>query len=151
MQLVRLSLVFILINFIFLTKAYSVGTHAKTANTVFVQEQFGASDVESFLMLTPKEVAEYSGQKTTFKERLVLKLVQRKLKKQLKNNDSVDVKATYEAYNTNTKPIGFLLGFLLGLLGVLISYAISKEAGNASWGGFAALLLLLLVLLSAVA
>jgi uncharacterized membrane protein YqaE (UPF0057 family) len=51
----------------------------------------GKMDPQTFLSLTPKKVEEMSGRKMTFKERIGLKLAQKKMKNHLKKGDGGSV------------------------------------------------------------
>lgn len=141
------SLLLLVFFFFSFTKSYALGTTQNALNGSFLQAQFGVSTTEDFLALKASDVSIFQQDRLLIKERIALKLVQRKIRKQLKTQKEVDVKTAWKQANSNAGLYGFLLGFLLGLVGVLIAYAIDRDIGNASWGGFAGLVLLLIVLL----
>ena len=68
--------------------------------------------VKEFLNLTPENVQDLLGRKLNFKERLSLKLNQKKLKKQLAKNPSIG--------NDYRRHTNFWIGLLIGVVVVLV-------------------------------
>lgn len=105
--------------------------------------------IESFLDLNPKKIKEETGQKLKLKEKIVLKLVQRDIRKKVKKNEVVNFEEDYAAAKRNFNLGGFLLGFFFSLLGVLVALLFGKDAVRSAWKGFLVGLLvgLLIILL----
>lgn len=103
-----------------------------------------------------KEVETLSGRKMNFTDRLTFKAAQRQLRKSINPDGTINTKRIAK----NVKKVdgesgfhvgGFALGFLLGLIGVLIAYLINddKKSNRTKWAwiGFAAALVLYLLLI----
>ncbi|MEO1516780.1 MAG: hypothetical protein AAFV95_17295 [Bacteroidota bacterium] len=98
-----------------------------------VQEQtvdFQASQnlsLNEFLNLSPKAYKKKTGKKLKLRERIVLKMAQKQIKKKLKKNEAFDANALVAKNNSNFHLAGFLLGFFLGLIGFLIALLVWRE------------------------
>lgn len=68
-------------------------------------------DVQQFLALTPSKVKEKTGHALSLKESIALKMVQKKLKKEV-------FKAAAESTGEKTQLVAFLLCFIVGVLGI---------------------------------
>lgn len=147
MKLKTLNILFGMFFLFAVQQAYAINsTRLQQSNKIYLQEQFGVSSVQDFLLVKAKDIKAHRGKRLSIKERIALKLVKQNIKKQLNKKKDVDVKTTYNDTIKGAGHIGFFLGLLLGLLGVAIAYTIGKDVGRASWGGFAALVLALLVI-----
>lgn len=102
------------------------------AQQQFLLENFGVTNADAFVNVSFKEVAEAKQKKLKLKEKVVLKLAQRQVKKQLKKSQKVDVEEIYESAERRFSIGGFLLGFFLGLIGVLIALLFGKNAVRSS-------------------
>ncbi len=113
-------------------------------------ENFHALSTNDIVTLNRKQIEHKVGRKLKFKERVVLKLVQRKIKKQIKKGVKVeDIRFSMAAEEKKSHAGGFMLGLLLGLIGVLIAYlAFGKKAGKSAWIGFAISIVLVLLIFS---
>lgn len=107
--------------------------------------------LKQIISLTPKEYKKITGKKMSFGQRLSLKFVQYKIKKQLSRNQVINLtEANTDIDATDFSFAGFLLGFLLSILGVLIAYLIGdRRKIKWSWYGFGfgALIILLLIII----
>ena len=89
----------------------------------------------------------------SFKQRMALRMAQRNLKKEIKNNsiDENSIMNYDEAMGNGESSFkigGFLLGFFLGLIGVGLAYIFSSDSDfiKSTWKGLGAWVILLLVL-----
>lgn len=111
---------------------------------------FSNMSVEDFLSMTPKKYQELTGEKLSITKKISLKLAQKKIKKAIKNNESVDSATMANAVDTSDFNIGgFILGLLLSVIGVLIAYLIGDSSViKWAWIGFGiALVIYLLAIL----
>lgn len=95
--------------------------------------------VQDFLALTPKKYKELTGQKLSLTQKISLKIAQKKMKRAIKNNESIDVNAAMaDGFDTSDFNIGgFVLGLLLSVIGVLIAYLIGDtNVIKWAWVGF---------------
>jgi len=106
--------------------------------------------VAEFANMKPREIQQRTGQKMKFKERLALRLVQKKIKRQLRKGERIDeMPAIGDSFNI----IGFLLGLFLGLIGMLIAYLLERSGdapGAFESSIYGALILLGIILLSVI-
>lgn len=103
--------------------------------------------VEDFLALTPKKYKELTGEKLSLTQKISLKLAQKKIRKALKNNESIDSGTMANAVDTSDFNIGgFVLGLLLSVIGVLIAYLIGDTTViKWAWIGFGIFLVIFLL------
>ena len=85
-------------------------------------------DTEAFLALTPKALAKQTGKKLKLRDRIVLRIAQVQVKRQLKKGKSVNISEDYAAANRRFNIGGFLLGFFFSLVGVLIAILFGRNA-----------------------
>jgi hypothetical protein len=107
-----------------------------------------------FLKLTPSTIKEITGEKLNTKERLVLSLMQKEIKRGIRKNEisgdtSVDFNQYFEEGISRFNFGGFVLGLLLGLIGVLFAHIFStnKDFRRSAWQGWGVWLIILLILL----
>jgi hypothetical protein len=120
----------------------------KSDNTVVAPvAPLSGMSVQDFLALTPKKYKELTGEKLSFTQKISLKLAQKKIRKAIKNNESVDSATMANALDTSDFNIGgFVLGLLLSLIGVLIAYLIGDTTViKWAWIGFAVFLVIFLL------
>jgi len=150
-----LSAFLIATSFILLTSAVPAvklenSTFAKTEKSI--ETKSTKMTVGDMVKMSSKEFSVLKGSKITFKEKLVLKITQRQLKKEIKAGRlSKDKELDVKSYMDNEMPKfnigGFLLGLLLGLIGVGLAHIFSnsKSFRRSSWYGFGALLIIVLI------
>lgn len=95
--------------------------------------------VQDFLALSPKKYKELTGKKLSLTQKISLKIAQKKMKKAVKNKESIDMSSSMaEAFDTSDFNIGgFVLGLLLSVIGVLIAYLIGDTSViKWAWIGF---------------
>ena len=83
-------------------------------------------DPQAFLSLTPAKIQEMTGKKMTLKQKLGLKLVQRDIKRQLKQGKEVNMGEMAKKAAGGIDILWFLLGLVLGLIGVIIALITKK-------------------------
>lgn len=83
-------------------------------------------DPHSFLALTPTKIQEMTGKKMSLKEKVGLKLVQRDIKRQLKQGKEVNMGDMAKKAAEGISVLWFILGLLLGVIGVLIALLTKK-------------------------
>ncbi len=108
--------------------------------------------LEQIVKMTNKEFSALKGSNMSLKEKLVLKITQRQLKKEIKagrvsNDEELDIKAYMAEEMPKFNVGGFILGFLLGLIGVGLAHIFSnnKNFRRSSWYGFGAWIILVLI------
>ena len=108
---------------------------------------FTGMTVQDFLALTPKKYKELTGEKLSITQKISLKLAQKKIRKAVKNNESIDSATMANAVDTSDFNIGgFVLGLLLSLIGVLIAYLIGDTSViKWAWIGFGVFLIIFLL------
>lgn len=112
-----------------------------------VATPFAGMTVDDFLSLTPKKYKELTGEKLSVTQKISLKLAQKKIRKALKNNESIDSATMANAVDTSDFNIGgFVLGLLLSVIGVLIAYLIGDTSViKWAWIGFGVFLVIFLL------
>ena len=148
--ILRFSLLaFALMIFNFPTSALSIPSTEpvppKSENTVAAP--FSDMTVKDFLALTPKKYKELTGEKLSLTQRISLKMAQKKIRKAIKNNESVDSATMANAFDSSDFNIGgFVLGLLLSVVGVLIAYLIGDTTViKWAWIGFGVFLVIFLL------
>lgn len=108
---------------------------------------FTGMTVQDFLALTPKKYKELTGEKLSVTQKISLKLAQKKIRKAVKNNESIDSATMANAVDTSDFNIGgFVLGLLLSVIGVLIAYLIGDTSViKWAWIGFGVFLIIFLL------
>ena len=149
-QMMRFSLlVFALMIFNFSSSALTIPSTEpvppKSEKTVAAP--FSGMTVQDFLALTPKKYKELTGEKLSLTQKISLKLAQKKIRKAVKNNESVDSADIASAVETNDFNIGgFVLGLLLSVIGVLIAYLIGDTTViKWAWIGFGVFMVIFLI------
>ena len=111
--------------------------------------QFGAYPnltTQELLNLSPKTYQQITGQKLTIKQRIVLFMTKKALKKQMQAGLDPDPQKVVEDVKAQFNWGAFALGLFLGLIGLLISFAFKdKNAWRYAlmgWGMFILILLL---------
>ena len=128
---VRLILPLLL--FAFITQiSFAVNTVKNDAESQFLQLNFGVDNVQDFVSLTWKEAAAAKNQKLTLREKLVLKIAQQKVKRNIKKDRPADAEAVYTTTAADFSIGGFLLGFFLGPIGILIALLFGRRAVRSS-------------------
>lgn len=114
-------------------------------------ESIAAKDV---LKLTSNQIELISGVKQSFKSKIVLRLIKRDIKSEIKKgNLEPDFLLNFNDLYAEELFVfdigGFLLGFFLGLIGVGLAHIFSddKNFRKSSWKGWGASLIILLLLL----
>jgi hypothetical protein len=107
-----------------------------------------------------KELETLTGKKMSYGERLAFPLAQRKLRKTIQPDGTINNKRLARLMKKETGPsqgfhaLGFILGFFLGPLGVLLAYLINSDEDKRnrvkwSWIGFGLNLILSIIILAA--
>jgi hypothetical protein len=112
-----------------------------------VAAPFAGMTVQDFLALTPRKYKELTGEKLSLTQKISLKLAQKKIRKAIKNNESIDQAQIANAVDTSDFNIGgFVLGLLLSVIGVLIAYLIGDtNVIKWAWIGFGVFLVIFLL------
>lgn len=99
--------------------------------------------VDAIVKMNPREFSEAIGHKLSLKEKVVFRLAQRELRKEIKNENlqsdtTLDVQQMMADGEKGFYFGGFILGLLLGLIGVLISYLMKKDKAftRSAWIGW---------------
>ena len=111
----------------------------------FLQINFGVDNVDDFVKLSWKEAANAKQAKLTFKEKVVLKVAQRKMKKKMKKGESFSAENVYTATASDFNLGGFLLGLILGPIGILIALLFGRNAVRWALYGFLVWIVLVLI------
>jgi hypothetical protein len=108
--------------------------------------------LREILELSPKQYAEITGEKLSFKDKLAFSYMKRELSKNksLDLDKEVNLKAAVSSGSGDFSIGGFIVGFLFGLIGVGLVYIFSDDsaARRSSWKGFGAWVILILLLVS---
>lgn len=123
----------------------------KSANPqkIFFQEKFGVDNIQDFLNVNPVDIAETTGEKLNFKDKVVLKLTQRKIKKKIKKGASFNIQTEYENASGNFNVGGFLLGFFIPILGSLLAILFGGNAFKSSLLGLLCFIIALVIVVVA--
>jgi hypothetical protein len=111
--------------------------------------------VDALVKMNSREFAEVIGHKLSLKEKIVFRIAQRELRKEIKregiqSDATLDVQQMMADGEKNFYFGGFILGLLLGLIGVLIAYLMKKDKAfiRSTWIGWGAWVVLLVILLA---
>ena len=108
---------------------------------------FDQVTIQDIMDLDRDVMEEKIGRKLKVKERIALKIAQKRLKRAYKKGQLEEKADAITADGKSFNIWGFILGFLLGLIGVLIAYlAIGKDAGRSSWWGLLLAVALVLII-----
>ena len=99
--------------------------------------------VDALVKMNSREFAEVIGHKLSLKEKVVFRLAQRELRKEMKregfqSDATLDVQQMMADGEKGFYFGGFILGLLLGLIGVLIAYLMKKDKAfiRSAWIGW---------------
>ncbi len=99
--------------------------------------------VDALVKMSSREFSEVIGHKLSLKEKVVFRLAQRELRKEIKreglqSDATLDVQQMMADGEKGFYFGGFILGLLLGLIGVLIAYIMKKDKGfiRSAWIGW---------------
>jgi hypothetical protein len=102
-----------------------------------------AVSVDALVKMNSREFSEVIGHKLSLKEKVLFRLAQRELRKEIKNENlrsdaTLDVQQMMADGEKGFYFGGFILGLLLGLIGVLISYLMKKDKAftRSAWIGW---------------
>lgn len=114
--------------------AVTVSTEPVISSTVLSK-----IDAKTFLSLTPAMVKKMTGKKMKFDDRVVLKIAQKQVKKDLRKGKEVNIAEAMKRAEGNFSIGAFLLGMFLLFIGVLIVYVTEWEdpqvARKSAWRG----------------
>jgi hypothetical protein len=112
--------------------------------------------VDALVKMNSREFAEVIGHKLSLKEKIVFRIAQRELRKEIKregiqSDATLDVQQMMADGEKNFYFGGFILGLLLGLIGVLIAYLMKKDKAfiRSAWIGWGVWVALVVILLAA--
>ncbi len=104
-----------------------------------------------FVKLSAKEFGAITGKKLNFPQRIYFKIIQRKLKHELKKNPSLLITNYYDPQKEKFKfdPLWFVIAAFIGPLGLLVAYTSKIRKGGptkksmitSAWLGFALFIL----------
>ena len=108
--------------------------------------------IDQFIKLKPSYLKKLTGETLTLKEKLVLSLMQKDLRRSVKKNlvdenTTVNFDQYFEEGKSKFDIGGFVLGLLLGLIGVGLAHIFSKDKNfrRSSWQGLGAWIIILLI------
>ncbi len=111
--------------------------------------------VDALMKMNSREFAEVIGHQLSLKEKIVFRIAQRELRKEIKregiqSDATLDVQQMMADGEKSFYFGGFILGLLLGLIGVLIAYLMKKDKAfiRSTWIGWGAWVVLLVILLA---
>jgi hypothetical protein len=102
-------------------------------------------DLNQFLNLRPQDLKHLNRGRVTLKDKIVLKLAQKSVKRQLKKGASIELDGVYAEANNNFNIGGFLLGFFFSIIGVLVAILFGKNAVRSALLGALCGLLVVLI------
>jgi len=112
--------------------------------------------VDALVKMNSREFAEVIGHKLSLKEKIVFRIAQRELRKEIKregiqSDATLDVRQMMADGEKGFYFGGFILGLLLGLIGVLIAYLMKKDKAfiRSAWIGWGVWVALVVILLAA--
>lgn len=112
--------------------------------------------VDALLKMNSREFAEAIGHKLSLKEKIVFRIAQSELRKDIKreglqSDATLDVQQMMADGEKGFYFGGFILGMLLGLIGVLIAYLRKKDKAfiRSTWIGWGVWVALVVILLAA--
>lgn len=112
--------------------------------------------VDALVKMNSREFAEVIGHKLSLKEKIVFRIAQRELRKEIKregiqSDATLDVQQMMADGEKGFYFGGFILGLLLGLIGVLIAYLMKKDKAfiRSTWIGWGVWVALIVILLAA--
>lgn len=112
--------------------------------------------VDALLNMNGREFADVIGHKLSLKEKIVFRIAQRELRKEIKregiqSDATLDVQQMMADGEKGFYFGGFILGLLLGLIGVLIAYLMKKDKAfiRSTWIGWGVWVALVVILLAA--
>jgi hypothetical protein len=112
--------------------------------------------VDALVKMNSREFAEVIGHKLSLKEKIVFRIAQRELRKEIKregiqSDATLDVRQMMADGEKGFYFGGFILGLLLGLIGVLIAYLMKKDKAfiRSTWIGWGVWVALVVILLAA--
>ncbi|WP_416438762.1 hypothetical protein [Phnomibacter sp. MR] len=159
----KISALFLAVVFL-LQPVFSAFSSLSTEKKAILASEFmipvaGGKTVSVLDLATMKadQLQELTGKKMNFLEKMAFKVSQKKLKKQINEDGTLDLKSLEKITKAGDEMTsgfhagGFILGLLLGLIGVLIAYLINddkkKNRVKWAWFGWLAWLVILLVTL----
>lgn len=105
-------------------------------------KKYGVTNTADLLALTPRKVKTITGKKLRLKDKIVLRLAQRKIKQSLKQNQSADWQNILHHGEKRFHLVGFLLGLLLPVIGNIIALFLGRNAFRSSLLGLLIAILL---------
>ena len=112
--------------------------------------------VDALLNMNNREFAEVIGHKLSLKEKIVFRIAQHELRKDMKregmqSDTNIDVRKIMDEGEKKFHIGGFFLGFFLQVIGILIAYLIKKDKAfiRSAWIGWGVWVALLVILLAA--
>jgi hypothetical protein len=155
-KLLSLFLIFSIAVTSFAISSFSFRT--KKASEVYITVGSSGQQISLFDLSTirVKDFENLTGRKLNFFDRIGFKIAQRKLRKSINtdgtiNNRKLDKLFEQGDYSQGFHLGGFALGFLLGIIGIIIAYLINddKKRNRVKWAwiGFAAWILIFLLVI----
>ncbi len=95
-------------------------TIEKESASIF--EGMEVESVEDFLALTPKKIKAQTGEKMRLKDRLILKMAQRQVKKQQAKGEVVNFSEEYQRARGDFSLLWFILGLILPIIGLVLAW-----------------------------
>ncbi|MEP7252660.1 MAG: hypothetical protein ABI683_09780 [Ginsengibacter sp.] len=99
-----------------------------------------------FVKLSPRQFTEITGKKLNLPQRIYFKIIQRRLKHELKSNPNLSIAQYYDVQNEKFKfdALWFVLATFIGPFGVLLAYTFRLRKGGptrknriiSAWLGF---------------
>jgi hypothetical protein len=111
--------------------------------------------VDALVKMNSREFSEVIGHKLSLKEKVVFRLAQREIRKEMKreglqSDATLDVQKMMADGEKGFYFGGFILGLLLGLIGVLIAYLMKKDKAfiRSAWIGWGVWVAILIAILA---